>query len=93
MAKNSAKKSAPKPRKKPARKLAGKPAKKSAQKSAPKKATPPANIWYGLIVNGSRIPMNLPSIKDAEAPVSGLKQQGCELAVYDQDSGKIVKRL
>jgi hypothetical protein len=37
--------------------------------------------------------MSLPSIQDAEESASGLKEQGCEIAVYDQETGHIVKRL
>jgi hypothetical protein len=93
MAQKPKKKTAKKPAKKPAKKSAKRPAVKAKKKAAKKPTQKPVNIWYGLIVNGSRIPMSLPSIADAQESASGLKEQGCEVAVYDQDTGNIVKRL
>ena len=67
--------------------------KKSARKSAGKRARKPAYVAFGLIINGSRTPLGVPTMSDARAAAAGLVEQGCKVAIYNQDTGKIVKRL
>jgi hypothetical protein len=67
--------------------------KKSAKKSAGKRAKESGNVWYGLIINRSRTPLSVPTIEDAQAAAAGLIEQGCKVAIYNQDTNKIVKRL
>jgi len=68
--------------------------KKSARKSAGKRAgKPSAYVAFGLIINGSKTPLGVPSMKDARAAAAGLIEQGCKVAIYNQDTDKIVKHL
>jgi len=67
--------------------------KKSARKSAGKRARKSAYVAFGLVINGSRTPLGVPSMKDARAAAAGLVEQGCKVAIYNQDTDKIVKRL
>ncbi len=69
--------------------MSGKPARKSARKRARK----PAYVAFGLVINGVRTPLGVPSMRDARAAASGLVEQGCKVAIYNQDTNKIVKRL
>lgn len=68
-------------------------AKKSAGKRAGKRAGKSDYVAFGLIINGSRTPLGVPSMRDAQAAASGLVGQGCKVAIYNQDTNKIVKRL
>jgi hypothetical protein len=67
--------------------------KKFAKKSARKRAKKSEYLGFGLVINGSRTPLSIPSMEDAQAAASGLVEQGCKVAIYNQDTNKIVKRL
>jgi hypothetical protein len=70
---------------------------KAARKSVAKAAAPPvkssAPAWYGIVIDGKRVPYTLASVADAEAAAIGLREQGHKVAIYDQDTTQVVKRL
>jgi hypothetical protein len=89
-----AKRSTRKPVKRPARKPPAKAARRSvARARAPAPAKPSAPAWYGIVIDGKRVPYTLPSVADAEAAAAGLREQGHKVAIYDQDTNQVVKRL
>ena len=88
MAKKKAKKTAKKSAKRIAKKIARKPAAKRAKKA--RRSTLPAS-WFGLVIDGKRVPYSLASVEDARIEAAALEDQGYKVAIYDQDSGKIVK--
>ena len=53
----------------------------------------PANTVFGIIVDGKRTSIGLPSVKDAEDAARGLAEEGRSVAIFDRVTGKIVKRL
>jgi hypothetical protein len=67
--------------------------KKTAKKVAAKRAGKSDYVGFGLVINGSRTPLRVPTMEGAEAAAVGLVEQGCKVAIYDQDTDKIVKRL
>jgi hypothetical protein len=64
-------------------------AKKRTKKPVKKKSAP---TWYGIVIDGKRVPFSLPSMTDARATAAGLKDQGYKVAIYDMETGRIVKR-
>lgn len=68
-----------------------------AKAAAPAPAAQPAKssapAWYGIVIDGKRVPYTLPSVAEAEAAAIGLREQGHKVAIYDQDTNQVVKRL
>src|SRR5487761_1557461 len=62
-----------------------------APAAQPAKSSAPA--WYGIVIDGKRVPYTLPSVAEAEAAAIGLREQGHKVAIYDQDTNQVVKRL
>lgn len=89
MPKKSARKSARNPDRTSRRKTTGRTAKKGAR--TPTKRA--AEAWFGIIIDGRRIPYTLPSVEDAEATALGLRERGHSVAIYDQETDKVVKQL
>jgi len=83
-------KAAKKPNKRRAKIKSGKTKTKKRPKAPAKKKS--AQPWYGIVIDGKRVPFNLPSMTDARATAAGLKDQGYKVAIYDMDTGRIVKR-
>jgi hypothetical protein len=87
---------------KPAAKRTAKPAKKSAAKPAATPTSRPAAApamkllssgRFGIIIDGKRTAHTVPSIEDAEDMARHLCEPGHQMAIYDQDTNKIVKQL
>lgn len=89
MPKKSARESTRNPDRKSRRKATERTARKGARTST-KRA---AEAWFGIIIDGRRIPYTLPSLEDAAATALGLRERGHTVAIYDQETDKIVKRL
>ena len=67
-------------------------AKTTSKKRVAKSAKKPAPSWFGLVIDGKRTPYGLPSLEDAQLEAAALGKQGYKVAIYDQDTGRIVKR-
>jgi hypothetical protein len=91
MAKKAAKKTAKRQAKVKSKKTKAKNRvkKPSKKKPAQKKS---GQAWYGIVIDGKRVPFSLPSVTDARATAAGLKDQGYKVAIYDMETGRIVKR-
>jgi len=66
---------------------------KRKKRPAKRKKKAPADVWFGLVINGKRTPFSLPTIEDAVAIGAGLRDQGYKIAIYNQDTDRIVRRL
>jgi hypothetical protein len=75
------------------RKPAVPPAHRVAAQSAKPPVPPPAATWFGISIDGKRVPYTLPSVEDAATVAKGLREQGHKVAIYDQQTNRIVKRL
>lgn len=88
MAKKSARKSA-----RHRIKRAKRSASKQRAKSKRARSTTVTEFGYGLVIDGDRTPISVPTVEDAEAAAEGLKNQGHTVAIYNEDTNEIVKRL
>ncbi|MGH6968046.1 MAG: hypothetical protein ACREEL_09350 [Stellaceae bacterium] len=74
--------------------MARKAAKKSAkQREKQLRRKRSKEAWFGLVIDGNRTPFSLPSVEEAAAAAAGLREQGHAVAIYDQDTNRIVRRL
>jgi len=66
--------------------MAKKKAKRPRRKPAGK-----AGTWFGVVIDGKRTPFYLTSIRDAKTEAAALRKQGYKVAVYNQDTNRIVR--
>ena len=66
-------------------------AKKARKKPRKKPARKTGNAWYGVVIDGKRTPFYLTSLRDAKSEAASLRKQGYKVAVYNQDTNRIVK--